>query len=274
MYMTSNGNLGIGTTNPTSTLYVNGTGNFSGVLTAPTAVAGTNNTQVATTAFVANVTSNVYAASNNYVSAASSSTEYIAMYDSNTGLLQPKTNSGLVYNSTSNYLGIGTTNPTSMLHVNGNIQYNSYAFNFSCSTSLSINSSTGLVTFAYTHAGTQTNNGFKAPVNGYYLFTMQINATCAVAGEWRAGIYQLTSGSLPSITYDTFIGTYGNTMVLTALNEEGNTFLINRNSSMVVKCTAGYQYNMYITCSGGTVVTYTWNSTSGTAFSGYLISTY
>lgn len=46
------GNVGIGTTNPGFKLDVSGTGNFTGILTAPTAAVGTNTTQVATTAFV------------------------------------------------------------------------------------------------------------------------------------------------------------------------------------------------------------------------------
>lgn len=51
-YNFGGGNVGIGTTSTSYKLDVNGTGNFSGVLTAPTAPAGTNTTQVATTAFV------------------------------------------------------------------------------------------------------------------------------------------------------------------------------------------------------------------------------
>jgi hypothetical protein len=52
------GNVGIGTTSPSALLDVAGTGNFAGTLTAPTASAGTNSTQVATTAFVATAVAN------------------------------------------------------------------------------------------------------------------------------------------------------------------------------------------------------------------------
>ena len=55
------GNVGIGTSNPGFKLEVSGTGNFTGILTAPTAASGTSTTQVATTAFVTTKTNEIQA---------------------------------------------------------------------------------------------------------------------------------------------------------------------------------------------------------------------
>ncbi len=103
------GNLGIGTTNPTSKLSVVGDGNFTGVVTA-TSFSG-DGSQLTGISASGSVSISTNTTNSNLL------IPYATSFGSTTGL---GATSLLVYNPSSGNLGIGTTNPTSKLDVLGN----------------------------------------------------------------------------------------------------------------------------------------------------------
>ena len=105
----NSGNVGIGTTNPTSKLSVVGDGNFTGVVTA-TSFSG-DGSQLTGISASGSVSISTNTTNSNLL------IPYATSFGSTTGL---GATSLLVYNPSSGNLGIGTTNPTSKLDVLGN----------------------------------------------------------------------------------------------------------------------------------------------------------
>jgi hypothetical protein len=103
------GNVGVGTTNPTSKLSVVGDGNFTGVVTA-TSFSG-DGSQLTGISASGSVSISTNTTNSNLL------IPYATSFGSTTGL---GATSLLVYNPSSGNLGIGTTNPTSKLSVVGN----------------------------------------------------------------------------------------------------------------------------------------------------------
>lgn len=103
------GNVGIGSTLPTSKLVVSGDGRFTGVITA-TSFSGSG----------ANLTGLVP----NTVSSSSASTpQFIGFLTTSSGTTTSiLVNTGLVFIPSSGNLGVGTTNPTSKLDIIGNVK--------------------------------------------------------------------------------------------------------------------------------------------------------
>ena len=103
----STGNLGIGTTNPTSSLDVDGNGKFSGIITA-SAFYGSG---IGLTGLVSNEVIDI---NNNQL-------HYPILSPVTSGTVPnfSVSSSSIVFNPANSYLGIGTTNPTSRLTVQG-----------------------------------------------------------------------------------------------------------------------------------------------------------
>lgn len=110
--VTISGNLGIGTTNPTSKLWVNGDGYFSGVVTSTSFYGdGSNLTGITASSARISISTSVV-----------ESPQYVGFLSTSSGVTTSILASGdLTYIPSSGNLGIGTTLPTSKIHVIGDI---------------------------------------------------------------------------------------------------------------------------------------------------------
>lgn len=98
----ASGNVGIGKTSPSSKLDVDGTGAFSGTLTAPTAAVDTNTTQVATTAYVI---------AQGYIKSASASSTYQPL-DADLTAIAANTSNGILKRTATDTWTVITDNST------------------------------------------------------------------------------------------------------------------------------------------------------------------
>jgi len=135
MILTGDGNLGIGTTVPTSKLYVSGDSLITGVSTFGSNVLPSGANQnigsesqkwdyVYANNFSGAVTGNANTASQiAAITRSTNATHYLTFVDSDNSPVAYEnlyTNSGVTYNPSTGNLGIGTTNPSVKLDVNGN----------------------------------------------------------------------------------------------------------------------------------------------------------
>ena len=126
------GNLGIGTTNPTSKLTVYGDGLFTGVVTATKFIGDASG--------VVNVGSAITAT--NVIGGIGSITSLTVSGVTTTGILNVGTSGTIITTTSGGLVGIGTTNPTSRLQVQGNILVSGIATISNVSISSSIFDST------------------------------------------------------------------------------------------------------------------------------------
>ncbi len=110
VYNPSSGNLGVGTANPTSKLWVKGDGYFTGVVTANSFIG--DGSQL--TGIVTSGSSSVSISTNT-----SDANQYVPYASSFGTVLGFGATTALVYNPSTGNLGVGTTNPTSKLQVEG-----------------------------------------------------------------------------------------------------------------------------------------------------------
>ncbi len=179
--VTISGNVGIGTTNPTSKLWVQGDGYFSGVITANSFIGdGSQLTGIATPGSISvSISPNIDDVFQ-YV-------PYATSFGSTTGF---GATTLLVYNPSYGNLGIGTTNPTSKLSVEGDgyfsgvVTANSFRGDGS--------QLTGIVTSGTSLVSISTNN---TDINQYVTYVTSFGSTTGF-GATTALVYNPFSGNL------------------------------------------------------------------------------
>jgi hypothetical protein len=217
---TAVGNIGIGSTNPTSKLTVSGDGNFSGVVTATSfSGSGSNLTDIVTS---------IVAGTNVTISG---STGQVTINASVTGggggeSYWVQTSAGI---HTLSNVGIGTTNPTSRLTVSGDARVSGVitAMTFSGQvnagvSTLGITTTAGLSATQLSISGVSTFAGITT-VTGTTLFSRQLN----VSGITTLGITRtagLSATQLSVSGVSTFAGittVTGTTLFSRQLNVSG-----------------------------------------------------
>jgi hypothetical protein len=187
VYIPSSGNLGIGTTNPTSKLWVNGTGYFSGIVTAKE-FSGDGSKLTGVTGFKIKSSETDSTKPQFITFVSTSSTTDVGISTNN-----------LVFIPSSGNLGIGTTNPTSKLWVGGDTLFTGISTLGTVKISSGIVTSTnsGIVNFYGNFVGTATSTSNIPNLSGDITSNNKVTTLASVNSN--VGTFG-SDTSIPSIT--------------------------------------------------------------------------